>query len=118
MTFLPLRSASELRPPPFVAAEKAGAGSPSFNFNSGILPIVFVASAINYCSAVGELVGCEPSCLTPSQTYKNPEIPVQTAAPTVQMTNHGSAKRLSHLSRIHTMQNIWSTVATLPSTRA
>jgi hypothetical protein len=60
MTIRPLKSVSVIVPPPFVAAENAGAASPSFSFSS--IPL-----AINQ-GFVGELVGWEPSCFTPSQT--------------------------------------------------
>src|SRR5581483_10939599 len=42
MTFLPFSSAREIRPPPLVTAEKPGATSPSFNFNSTAFAMIFL----------------------------------------------------------------------------
>src|SRR5215831_532045 len=104
MTFLPFSSSSEIVPPPLVAAEKPGAASPSFNFNSSSFAINFLTHHVSrftpHCFGAGELVGCEPNCLTPSITYNSPETPVQTAAPMVQIENHGSPNWTSHLKRI------------------
>src|ERR1700742_4815552 len=41
MTFLPFSSAREMCPPPLVIAEKRGATSPSFNFNSSFVAMRF-----------------------------------------------------------------------------
>ena len=59
---------------------------------------------------MGKLFGLALNCRIPSQTYSNPESPVQTAADVV---HHGS-HRSSHFNNVQSTMIICNTVATFP----